>query len=67
MSPIAHMVQQMQQAATRPARRATSARITPELRRDVLAALQQGKTVREIRETFGISHKSLVKIRDAEP
>lgn len=65
MNAISHMVKQMQNADTR-AKRTTADRITPELRAEVLAAIQAGDTTRKIRATFGISHATLVKIRDGK-
>lgn len=65
MTPIAQMVDQLQRINGKP-KRTSADRITPELRAEVLAAIQDGDTTRKIRATFGISHATLVKIRNGK-
>lgn len=65
MNPIAHTVQQLMQADSR-AKRTTADRITPELQKNVLQAINEKMPTNKIRRRFGISHATLVKIRDGK-
>lgn len=65
MTPIAQMVQQLQRINEKPKRTAAD-RITEELKQNVLQAINEKMTTNKIRRQFGISHKTLVKIRDGK-
>lgn len=65
MTPIDQMVQQLQQIND-PHKRTTGDRITQELRKNVLQAINEKMPANKIRRQFGISHAPLVKIRDGK-
>lgn len=65
MNPIAQMVHQLQQI-NNPPKRTTADRITPELKQNVLQAINEKMPTNKIRRQFGISHATLVKIRNGK-
>lgn len=65
MNAIAQMVHQLQQISD-PPKRTTGDRITEELKQNVLQAINEKMPTNKIRRQFGISHKTLVKIRDGK-
>lgn len=65
MTPISQMVQQLQRINEKP-KRTTADRITQELKQNVLQAINEKMPTNKIRRQFGISHATLVKIRDGK-